>query len=131
MIGRIKKVGAELLFNGIMDNQIHDVIAMLSAEEVDVNAQNHNGQTPLHVAIDQQNIDMIKTLIEYGANPNIQDTEETGLNNAIHMATARNMPHVLDLFLKNEQHVPELEAKNMNGFTALHIAANMGHADIV
>ena len=43
MIGRIKKVGAELLFNGIMDNQIHDVIAMLSAEEVDVNAQNHNG----------------------------------------------------------------------------------------
>lgn len=43
MIGRIKKVGAELLFNGIMDGNIHDVIAMLDAGEVDVNAQNSNG----------------------------------------------------------------------------------------
>ena len=38
MIGRIKKAGAELLFTGIMDGNIHDVIAMLDAGEVDVNA---------------------------------------------------------------------------------------------
>jgi len=43
MIGRIKKVGAELLFNGIIDGNIHDVIAMLDAGEVDVNSQNFNG----------------------------------------------------------------------------------------
>ena len=33
----------ELLFTGIMDGNIHDVIAMLDAGEVDVNAQNSNG----------------------------------------------------------------------------------------
>ena len=43
MIGGIKKVGAVLLFNGILDGNIHDVIAMLDAGEADVNAQNHNG----------------------------------------------------------------------------------------
>ena len=41
------------------------------------------------------------------------------------------MPHVLDIFLRNENHVPELEAKNANGFTALHIAANAGYVEIV
>ena len=38
MIGRIKKVGAELLFNGIEDGNIHEVIAMLDAGEVNINS---------------------------------------------------------------------------------------------
>ena len=131
MIGRIKKVGAELLFTGIMDGNIHEVIAMLDAGEVDVNSQNHNGQTPLHIAVEDGTQDMIKTLLKYGANPNIQDSLETGLNNPMHLAVSKNMVTTLEMFLDLEEpNAPDLEMKNSNGFTVLHIAAVKGYADI-
>ena len=131
MIGRIKKVGAELLFTGILDGNIHEVIAMLDAGEVDVNSQNHNGQTPLHIAVEEGIHDMIKTLLKYGANPNIQDSLETGSNNPMHVAVSKNMVTTLEMFLDLEEpNAPDLEMKNSNGFTVLHIAAVKGYANI-
>ena len=130
MIGRIKKVGAELLFNGIEDGNIHEVIAMLDAGEVNINSQNHNGSTPLHLAVEKGNLDMIKTLLKYGSNPNIQDSVETGNNNSMHLAVSLNMLPVLELFLDMEEPAPDLEMKNTNGFTILHIAAVKGYVDI-
>ena len=49
MIGKIKKIGGDLLFHSITHANIHDVIALLEENEVDVNCTNINGQTPLHV----------------------------------------------------------------------------------
>ena len=37
MIGRIKKIGADILQVHISKNNIHDVIAMLEENEVDIN----------------------------------------------------------------------------------------------
>ena len=37
MIGKIKKVGNDLLFHAITHANIHDVIALLEENEVDVN----------------------------------------------------------------------------------------------
>lgn len=59
MIGRIKKVGNEILFNSIQDNDIHTAIALLDDNEVDVNAKNYSGHTPLHVAVQLQNRKLI------------------------------------------------------------------------
>ena len=50
MIGKIKKIGSDLLFHGITHANVHDVIALLEENEVDVNCANINGQTPLHVS---------------------------------------------------------------------------------
>jgi ankyrin repeat protein len=49
MIGKIKKVGNDLLFHAITHANVHDVIALLEENEVDVNCTNINGHTPLHV----------------------------------------------------------------------------------
>jgi hypothetical protein len=49
MIGKIKKLGSDLLFHGITHGNVHDVIALLEEQEVNVNAPNINGQTGLHV----------------------------------------------------------------------------------
>jgi ankyrin repeat protein len=49
MIGNIKKVGNDLLFHAITHANVHDVIALLEENEVDVNCTNINGHTPLHV----------------------------------------------------------------------------------
>ena len=51
MIGSIKKVGNDIMFHAINHANIHDVIALLNDNEVDVNCTNINGQTPLHVSI--------------------------------------------------------------------------------
>jgi ankyrin repeat protein len=49
MIGKIKKIGNDLLFHAINHANVHDVIALLEENEVDVNCANINGHTPLHV----------------------------------------------------------------------------------
>lgn len=49
MIGKIKKVGTDLLFHAINHSNIHDAVALLEDGEADVNCTNINGQTPLHV----------------------------------------------------------------------------------
>ncbi len=43
MIGRIKKGGNDLFFHAITHANVHDVIAMLEENEVDVNCTNING----------------------------------------------------------------------------------------
>ena len=43
MIGKIKKIGSDLLFHGITHANVHDVIALLEENEVDVNCSNING----------------------------------------------------------------------------------------
>ena len=71
MIHKIKKVGADILFHAITHHNIHDAIALLDDNEVDVNEKNINGMTPLHYAVEAQSQVMIETLLKYGADPNL------------------------------------------------------------
>ena len=48
----------------------------------------------------------------------------------MHLAVSLNMLPVLELFLDMEEPAPDLEMKNTNGFTILHIAAVKGYVDI-
>ncbi len=50
MIGKIKQVGNDIMFHAITHGNIHDAIALLHDNEVNVNCSNINGQTPLHVS---------------------------------------------------------------------------------
>ena len=43
-------------------------------KKFDINAQDHKGWTALHYAIRKKNEEVIKTLLENGANPNIKTT---------------------------------------------------------
>ena len=43
MIGQIKKVGSDIMFHAITHANVHDVIALLNDNEVDVNCTNVNG----------------------------------------------------------------------------------------
>ncbi len=83
MIGKIKKVGADLLFHAINHQNVHDAISLIEEGEADVNCKNINGQTPLHVrfcyiyfnilqyAVNMQNLPIIELLLQYGADPNV------------------------------------------------------------
>ena len=98
MISKIKKVGGDILFHCISHHNIHDMIALLKDGEADVNCQDINGRTPLYFAVMSQNINMIQTLLEYGALPNIQENENVGWNTPMHKAVELNMLDVIDMF---------------------------------
>ena len=42
---------------------------------------------------------MIKTLLEYKADPNLQDHEEIGCNTPVHKAVEKNMLDVVEMFI--------------------------------
>ena len=80
MIGKIKKLGNDLFFKAINEHNVHEVIALISDNEVDINCRNINGQTPLHVshsslilqaAVKAQNSTIIGILLQHEAQPNI------------------------------------------------------------
>ena len=50
MIGRVKKIGGDLLLHAINHANVHEVVALIEEQEADVNYANINGQTPLHVS---------------------------------------------------------------------------------
>ena len=123
MIGNIRKIGAELLFNAINHHNIPDVQALLEDNEADINCCNINGQTPLHYAVEAQSKEMIEMLLSYGSNPDIQENDEVGANNPMHMAVERNMIDIMDLFL---QCGGDPTIQNQHGFTCLHISVREG-----
>ncbi len=71
MIGRVKKIGGDLLLHAINHANVHEVVALIEEQEADVNFQNINGQTPLHYAVQVQNMTLIQMLLQYGADPNL------------------------------------------------------------
>ena len=43
MIGNVKKVGSDILFAAIKHGNVHDIIALIHDNEVDINCTNING----------------------------------------------------------------------------------------
>ena len=66
-------------------------------------------------------------LLQYGANPDIQEHEEVGKNTPMHMAVERNMLDVIDMFM---QCGGDPTIQNIHGFTCLHVAAREGLLDM-
>ncbi len=52
-----------------------ETVAALLASGVDVNAENDHGLTALCTAADRYNVEMVRLLLERGANPNAKDLE--------------------------------------------------------
>jgi ankyrin repeat protein len=91
-----------------------------------VNMQSEQGYTALHYASYRGNIDVIKILIESGANLNI--TNKRGLN-VFHMSAQGNQPTSLVYF--REKYNFDLHSIDDMGSTALHWACYTGSENAV
>ncbi len=103
--GNIKKIH-ELLENGIDPNL------------------NMNGYTPLTVALNKSNIDLIELLLRYGAKPNMPNSY--GLT-ALVKSSACGYSEIVQMLLDNGAK-PNLFS---NGYSALIEASNHGYCDII
>ena len=70
----------------------------------------------------------VEIFLKYGADPNIQDSFDVGLNTPLHRAAEFYQIVIIKLLLSAGAN-PSLQ--NKAGFTPLHMAARGGHKDAV
>jgi ankyrin repeat protein len=93
---------------------------------VDIPNTSYFGQTPLYNASSCSNYELVQLLLEYGADPNIQDLEDN--ESALMNSAYHNDVEVADLLL---QYSANCDLQNRFNETALHIACWRGHLNIV
>lgn len=99
--------------------------SIITDRNIDINALNEENQTALHCAIETGNIDIVRLLLNSGADPNLQDD----LNfSPLHKACIRNNTEIVKLLLDYGVNV---NIQNIWYNTPLHYAARFGLPNIV
>ena len=87
-----------------------NIVRILLENDLDVNSQNNLGETPLHIAVAKNDIELIKLLIEYNPKTNIA-TYKDGLT-AVNYAEISGNKNVYKIIKElNEKNIKE-EIKN-------------------
>lgn len=85
-----------------------------------LNAVNHDGYAPLHLAVLSESVDIVRELL-YLKNLKINIPDKRAGYTALHHAASnRNLLNICNLLVKNEN--IDIDAKSFNGSTSLHIA---------
>ncbi|TKS88396.1 Histone-lysine N-methyltransferase EHMT2 [Collichthys lucidus] len=98
---------------------------LLETGQVDVNAQDSGGWTPIIWAAEHKHVEVIKSLLNRGADVTINDKE---LNVCLHWAAYAGNVDIAELVLNSGC---SLASVNMHGDTPLHIAAREGYLECV
>ncbi|CAG5887278.1 unnamed protein product [Menidia menidia] len=98
---------------------------LLETGQVDVNAQDSGGWTPIIWAAEHKHVEVIKSLLNRGADVSINDKE---LNVCLHWAAYAGSVDIAEMVLNAGC---SLSSVNVHGDTPLHIAAREGYLDCV
>ena len=124
---RVRTIGTDLLFYHLKYQQIEEVQTMLQRGEVNINDQDINGKTALHIACEINATNIVKLLIDNGSNPNIATHLDVGYYIPIHKACEKGNREVVEMLIKAGS---DLNARNKVGQTPLHIAIKQRHSDL-
>jgi ankyrin repeat protein len=100
-------------------------VEMLLRGGAEIEAQNADDHTALHIAVTKSNIEMTELLLNRRANINAKGHDA---NTALHMAASDNNTDMITLLLEREA---KPDAKNHKGSTALHIAVEENNSLVV
>jgi ankyrin repeat protein len=101
------------------------VLLLLAQKDVDVDAENENGQTPLYNAISRGDTSIAEQLLRKGANPSFHPpNEETALN----LAMARCKASLIHLLLERGA---DFEEKNRSGESPVFQAVSRSDTSIL
>jgi len=96
-----------------------DTLELLIAKGADINLKDKNGRTPLHLAAESADGDIVKLLLDKGAEVNAKD-DESGFT-ALHYAARLGKKNVAELLIARSA---DINAKDKQGHTPLYVAAN-------
>ncbi|KAK0705582.1 ankyrin repeat-containing domain protein, partial [Lasiosphaeris hirsuta] len=107
------------------DGQDNDIERLLEEDSEGVNTQNSEGQTPLHLAVQNKQLSTTRLLVQKG--PNIEAADNEG-NRPLYVAAEAGFHDGAKLLLESQALV---ESNNSNtGLTALHKAVHGDHLEI-
>ena len=101
------------------------VKTMLSADASAVNLKNATGETPLHWACIRGHRDVVRVLIEAGADVNVKTSEGW---TPLHWAALKGQTNIAILLIDNKA---DLNAVNKDRWTPMHVAAFAGELDMI
>jgi uncharacterized protein len=119
-------------FSAIQDGNIVLVEQSLQADTNLCNAEDENGLIALGVAAHYGKIDIVRLLLNYGADINSVSNSKVSYipsNSALHAAIAGKAPKELVEFLLIEG--ADIHGADSAGYTPLHIAAFDGDEDLI
>ena len=99
--------------------RVSDVTKMKSTLPLgfSVDLRDATGRTPLMYAAFDGKLEVVKGLIERGADPSLEDNRGW---NSLHLTSADGNPDIIELLLSNG---PDIDSRTAEGFTPLMIAA--------
>ncbi|CAB0041031.1 unnamed protein product [Trichogramma brassicae] len=96
-------------------------------QTIDIHVLNKLGQTPLHLALDHENMKVAEMLLQRGVNPNSADNN--GMTPLHYICTRGKSSNIFYLFFEindaNNRTV-NIDARNKWGYTPLHLALTHG-----
>ena len=111
----VEHVSRQSLFDAISNGDKDEVTRLLSTG-TSVHVRDGINNAPLHAAILEGNIDIVKSLLDYGA-----DFDAIGFKGKTPLHLAIASKHLVQLLLK---HSPKLSVQDDEGNTALHCLLN-------
>ena len=110
-----------------------ETVQELLEHNAEVNSRNDKGNTPLYLTVfdstvseEGQVIDVVRRLLEHGADPNISDNDHS--STPLHRASSRRWLNVTRLLLSHGANVDE-KAKERR--TPFQVASSNGHLDMI
>ncbi|GFT42008.1 poly polymerase tankyrase [Nephila pilipes] len=98
------------------------VIEVLLAHKPPLNVFDENGQSPLTLAIKEENTEAVEALIKAGANVNLKSNDKDKISPLLLAAQNPKLSKIVQLLVHNKADVNDVDSKNKN--TALHYVVN-------
>ncbi len=114
---RDKKLSAKgiVLHNAVKEGKSNDVNTLLKYMNIDPNIQDSAGETALHIAAENCDIETAEILLKYDANPNLGNLRG---NTALHIAAEMCNLKMIKIMIKSGA---KSLSKNDTGITALDV----------
>jgi ankyrin repeat protein len=107
------------------DSLVEDIIKLLIEHKTDVNTQDINGNTPLHIACKKEKHDIIKLLLEHKTDTNTQDING---NTPLHISCIEANTRITILLIEQAKYIND---QNQDKNTMLALVCKEGNYDII
>lgn len=113
------------MFQAAKSGEVSLLLEAISTKDVDVNHQNQEGQTALHLACKEGHIDIVKELLQRDAKCNLLSKRG---NTPLHLACYYNRKDVVEILLNSGV---DVNIKSKGGYPPIYAAILESHCDIV